>query len=173
MTSTNQTILIVMVIVALLAFRIYRQTREQRWSIVGMWIAPAIFLAITVILVAIDTQRAWLAPVAGVIGLAGGLAIGLYQGNHTTLRIDKPNKVVHVKVSPVGTLMFVAILVLRIGYRFVMLGGIDPQAIAKNGAPPIPPVEAVISSLLLALAAGTIAGLRLYVQRQYDAARDA
>src|SRR5690348_14705757 len=85
--NSTQLLIFIAIIIALLAFRIYRSTREQRWHIQQMWILPAIFLVITIGYVALDTAQYRLAPLAAVVGLAAGLAVGMYQGNHTTLRI--------------------------------------------------------------------------------------
>ena len=166
--NTTQTIVLFVIIAALLAFRIYRQTREQRWKIQTMWIVPIIFLVLTGLIVGVDTTQVVFAPLAAVVGLAIGFFIGLYQGNHTTLRIDKANKAVYVKVKPLGTLIFMTIIVARIAFRIVTIGPIDPST-PPSAVPPTTPVEAVISGLLLALAAGTILGLRWYVHRRYDA----
>jgi hypothetical protein len=165
-SSTTQTIVLILVIAIVIGFRIYRQSREQQWKMGSLWVLPVIFLALTVVIIAMDTTQAIVAPVAGVIGLIAGFAIGLYQGNHTTLRIDKPNSVVYIKVTPIGTAIFMVIIVLRIGFRFATVG---QQSLTSGTIPVIPPFEVLISSLLLALAAGTIVGLRWYVKQRYDA----
>jgi hypothetical protein len=167
MTSTTQTLVLVLVIAIVIGFRIYRQSREQRWRMGTLWVMPGIFLALTVVIVGLDTTQAIFAPVAGVAGLIAGFAIGLYQGNHTTLRIDKPNNVVFIKVTPIGTAIFMAIIVLRVGVGFATRG---QQDLTSGSIPVIPPFEVLISSLLLALAVGTIVGLRWYVKQRYDAA---
>src|ERR1700730_10743126 len=101
MTST-QTLVAILIVCAVVGLRVYRQSREQRWLVGRMWILPAMVLAVTVIAVGIDTTHSVLAPLAGVLGLAAGVGIGLYQVNHTTLRIDKPSKAVFIKVTPLG-----------------------------------------------------------------------
>jgi Protein of unknown function (DUF1453) len=168
--SSTQTIITIVVIAAVLAFRVYRQTREQRWPIDKMWISPLIFLAITLVFVAIDTQQYWLAPAAGIVGLAAGVGVGLYQGNHTTLRLDKPNKAVFIKVNPIGSLIFIAILLLRFGLRFSEMSGMTQAQLSSGVLPVVSPAEVLLGSGLLALAAGSILGLRLYVKRRFDEA---
>jgi hypothetical protein len=155
-----------------LAFRVYRQTREQRWGIANMWIVPLIFLAVTIVVVALDTMQYRLAPVAAVLGLAAGFGVGLYQGNHTTLRVDKPNKAVFIKVNPIGALIFVGILLLRFSLRFSEMSGMTPQQLSSGAVPVVPPAEVLLGSGLLALAAGSIFGLRWYVKTRFDAAPD-
>jgi len=169
-SSTTQTIVLILVIAVVIGIRIYRQTREQRWKMGSLWVVPGIFLALTIVIIGVDTTQAILAPVAGVVGLVAGFAIGLYQGNHTSLRVDKPNQVVYIKVTPIGTLIFMGIIVLRIGFRFATAGSLNQPDLSSGAIPSIPPFEVIISSLLLALAAGTIIGLRWYVKKAYDAA---
>jgi membrane associated rhomboid family serine protease len=100
MNTTTQAILIGVFVIAALAFRVYRQTQERRWSIRGMWIAPLIFLAITIAVIVYDGMQTWIAPIAAVFGLAAGVGVGLYQGTHTTLRVDRPNKSIYVRTTP-------------------------------------------------------------------------
>ena len=163
-----QTIVGIVVILAIIAFRVYRQTKEQRWAIGRIWLMPGIFVALTVVIVAFDTTQQVFAPLAAVAGLGLGIAIGLYQGNHTTLRIDKPSGSVFVRVTPIGSAIFLAVLALRIGLRFALFGGIP--ASGNGNVPTLPPAEVLLGSGLLALAVGTIVGLRMYVKRAYDAA---
>jgi hypothetical protein len=168
--STTQTIITIIVIAAILAFRVYRQTREQRWLIAKMWTVPLIFLAITLVIVGFDTTQYSLAPVAAVLGLAAGVGVGLYQGNHTTLRIDKPNKAVFIRVNPIGALIFVVILLLRFSLRFSEMSGMSPAQLSSGAMPVVPPAEVLLGSGLLALAAGSIFGLRWYVKGRFEAA---
>jgi hypothetical protein len=63
----------------------------------------------------------------------------------------------------------VGVLALRFGLRLVSMGGMSPQAIANGQVPQITTTETVLSSALLALALGSIVGLRWYIQRAYDA----
>ena len=170
MNPTLQTTIVVVLIVAALGYRIYRQTREQRWSVKTMWIAPGIFAAITVVAVAGDATRSWWAILSAVVGAVAGTALGFYQGNHTTLRVDKAAGLVFVKIAPIGMLLFIGILVLRIARGFSTLAGTNAQAMQSGALAAMSPGEAVAGSALLALAVGSIVGLRWYVQRAYSRA---
>lgn len=165
-----QTVVIIAVVVVLLAYRVYRQTREQRWPMNKLWTSTIVFAIITVFLVYTDTAfGSKLAPLAAVAGAAIGVGIGLYQGNHTTLRVDKQGGAVFIKVTPIGAAIFIGILALRIGLRY-LAGGMSGQPdVTSGGMPVVPPLEALLGSGLLALALGSIAGLRWYVKRAYDA----
>lgn len=170
MNSTTQTIVIVAIVIALLVFRVIRQTRERRWSIRGMWAIAWVFVAIAAVIVALDTLQTPFAPLAAVAGLAAGIGVGFYQGSHTTLRPDKPNGSVFVRTTPIGSAIFLIVLALRIGLRLFVLGGMSPQAVQSGQVPQLPVGAMLLSSALLALAAGSVLGLRWYIQRAYDAA---
>jgi Protein of unknown function (DUF1453) len=166
-----QTLAIVGVIIVLLAFRIWRSTREQRWALGSLWALPIVFILLTGLVVTGDTiSGSPLAPLAAALGLGIGVGIGLYQGNHTALRIDKPGKVVFVKQKPIGIAIFMGVLALRIAIRWVVGGAPGQTPVGPNGVPIVTPAEAIIGSGLLALAVGTIVGLRWYVKQAYDAA---
>jgi hypothetical protein len=169
----NQTVLIVVIVVAvvLVGFRIYRLTGERRWSVSRMWIAPAILLILAAVVAAIDVRATPFVIVGAVVGLAAGVAIGLYQGTHTTVRVDKAIRSLYVKVSPIGMLIFVGVLALRLGLRYIT-GSFAPAATATHSPalPTLTPLAAIAGSALLALAVGMVLGLRVYMQRRYNAA---
>jgi len=168
-----QTAIIVGILILAVGFRIYRLNREQRWTLGGMWVVPIIFILIAVLATLGDTiSGSPFAPLAAAMGLGIGFGIGLYQGNHTTLRVDKPGKAVFVKVTPIGNAIFIAVLALRIAIRWVIGGAPGQGAVGSNGLPVITPAEALIGSALLALAVGSLLGLRWYVKQAYDAAPD-
>lgn len=170
MKFNPQLIVTIVIVVGLLAFRIYRQSREQRWKIGTLWAAPVVLTLVTVLVVAQDVKITALAVATALAGLAVGTAVGFYQGTHTRLRVDKPNKLVLVKIAPFGIALFVVIIGLRLVRAFSMLGSMNAQAIQSGAIPAVTPAEAMVGSGLLALAAGTVIGLRWYVQRAFDAA---
>jgi len=51
-----------------------------------------------------------------------------------------------------------------------MMSGMTQAQLQSGALPPVSPLEAMLGSGLLALAAGTIIGLRWYVKTRYDAA---
>jgi len=171
----NQTLTYVLIVLALvigMGFRVYRMTRERRWSVSRMWISPAIFLVITIGVVVLDARTSTpLAALLAPLGLVAGIAIGFYQGTHTTVRVDKPNHSLFVKTSPIGALIFIGVLALRIGLRFASGGMAAVQAAqTQPGVVALPPAAAIFGSVLLALAAGSVLGLRIYLQGIYNKA---
>src|SRR5579863_2187410 len=174
MNSTLETVIFIVVVVAAVAFRVYRQTREQRWKLSSLWVVPIIMLAVTVLIVAGDATRTGaIAIVAALVGLAIGTGIGYYQGNHTTIRVDKSNRAVFIKIAPIGLALFFGILILRGVRVYAVMNSPEMRNAAPGTLPPMSPTEAMIGSGLMALAAGSVVGLRWFVQRAYDAAPSA
>ncbi|MBV8223288.1 MAG: DUF1453 family protein [Candidatus Eremiobacteraeota bacterium] len=160
-------------IIVLIGVRIVRMSREQRFRPSTMWVLPAIFALITAGVIAIDGLTSPLDIAIMLVALAVGLGIGLYQGTHTTVRVDHTTHAMYVKISPWGSLIWVAVLALRVGVRYFAGGfapasGTDPQAaaIAAAHSP-----AGLISTALLVLAVGVIFGLRVHLQRVYDRER--
>ena len=166
---TPQVVITIIIVCTLIVWRVYRQTREQQWPIGRMWVAPILFLVVTASITAMDATMQPLAIPAAIAGLVAGVALGLYQGTHTVLRVDKPGRAVFIKVTPIGSVIFIAVLVARIAIRSVSIGPALQQQAATGALPVMTLWEAMLGSGLLALAAGSVAGLRWYVQRAFDA----
>jgi|SRR5271165_5278172 len=165
-------IIVVLVIIVVLGIRIWRSTREQRFQPGTMWVVPGIFAAFTLAFIVIERYTSPLDIALMLVALAIGVAIGMYQGTHTTVRVDHTAHAMFVKISPLGSLIFIGVLILRIAVRYVTGGMTAATAATTDPGMPIPHTTAgLISLLLLVLAVGVIAGLRAYLQRVYDKAR--
>jgi hypothetical protein len=165
-------IIIVAVVVVVIGIRIWRSSREQRFRPGTMWILPIIFAVVVAGIVVVEGYTTPLDIALMLVALAAGAGIGLYQGTHTTVRVDHTAHAMFVKMSPLGSLIFISVLVLRIAFRYVS-GGMVP-ARAAAAVPTLPTVHTtagLISLLLLVLAVGVIAGLRAYLQAFYNRAR--
>ena len=165
-------IILAFVIVVVVGLRIWRSTREQRFQPGTMWLVPGIFAVFTLAFIVIERYTSALVIVFMVVALAIGVAIGMYQGTHTTVRVDHTAHAMFVKISPLGSLIFVGVLVLRVAVRYATGGmAAATNATATPAAPIVHSTAGLISLLLLVLAVGMIAGLRAYLQRFYDRAR--
>jgi len=161
------------VIIVVLAIRVARMAREQRFAPGRMWIIPIAFGALTGFLIAAEryTSARDLGLLA--LSLAVGFGIGWYQGTHTAVRVDHAAHAMFVKISPLGGMIWIGVIVLRIGVRYAT-GGMNPSAVAQ-GSPPVGTggTAGLISMCLLVLAVGVIVGLRAYLQRIYARERAA
>ena len=171
MSQTELTLIVIVAIMLVIGLRIWRATREQRIKVGSMWIAPAIFLALTIWALVFDgfTTPVDVALALGLLVVGG--AIGWYQGTHTTVRIDRAAHVMYTKAKPIGAAIFVAVIGARLLIRGTsILPAIQNGSVAA-GTVPMPPkgdLASQLSALLLALALGVILGLRVYLLRKYQ-----
>ena len=172
--SNVSTLIFILLFAVILGIRIWRSAREQRFKPATMWIVPGIFAAITVVWAIADGYTTPLDIVYFVVALAVGGVIGWYQGTHTTIRYDHAIHAMFVKISPLGSMIWIAVLALRFGVRYVT-GGLAAATASTTSSPGLPPpsTAGLISMALLFVALGVITGLRAYLQRAYNAERAA
>jgi len=171
--SNLSTLIVIGVFAVLIGIRLWRAAREQRFQPTTMWIAPGIFAAITLAWAIADRFTTPLDVVLLIASLAVGGAIGWYQGTHTSIRYDHAIHAMFVKISPIGSMIWIAVLALRFGVRYVT-GGLatvpaDPAGSAHTLTANRP--ADLLGMLLLFVALGVIVGLRAYLQRAYSLER--
>jgi membrane protein CcdC involved in cytochrome C biogenesis len=165
-------IIFIVAILLAIGIRVWRASREQRFAPGSMWLIPVIFAAYVGWVIFAEGYTDLLDLGLMVLALAIGLAIGMYQGTHTTIRVDHTAHAMFVKISPLGSMIFIGVLVLRIAVRYYLTGGFAMASGASAPGALIAHTPAnLISLLLLVLALGVIAGLRVYLQRFYNRAR--
>jgi Protein of unknown function (DUF1453) len=172
MSQTEITVLIAALIVVALGLRILRASREQRIGMASIWVAPAIFLLLTAWVIYADRFTTPLDLILVVLAVIVGGAIGMYQGTHTTVRADRQAKVVYVKTRPLGIAIFVVVIALRLFIRLPAALSAAQNASLGSGGMPMPPkgdLLSAVSVLLLGLALGLVAGLRVYLFQKYSA----
>lgn len=171
MNQTEITLVIIAVVVLAIGIRVWRATREQRVKIGTIWVAPALFAVVTVWALLVDGFTTPLDIVLAVVALVLGGTIGLYQGTHTTVRVDQAARVMYVKAKPIGAAIFVVVIAVRLLIRTSsVLPAIQNSSLAA-GSVPLPPkgdLVSIISTLLLALALGVILGNRVFLLRKYQ-----
>ncbi len=157
----NEALLISFVVIALIiVLRVRRMVREQRFGLLTMWVIPALFACLTIAIMVTDNFTTPADIGLAALALVVGGAIGFYQGTHTTIRVDHAARAMFVKMSPLGAGIFLAVLAVRVGIRFVY--GTTPA-----GMPASVGAFNIISILLLVLAVGVVVGLRVYLARAY------
>jgi hypothetical protein len=160
----NQTIINVVIGVAILALIIFRVSRERKFGIGSLWVFPAILMALVVADIVFTGVSSPLDIAYMLLALVAGAAFGWYQGIHSTVRIDKIARAAYVKSSPIGVALFVAALAFRMGARY-MSGSFSSSAYSGGH---LSPAVALTSAITLVFAVGLIAGLRMFVKRAYD-----
>ena len=167
------TLITIAVIIIVVGIRFARMAREQRFAPGTMWILPLIAALITAGLVVFDGFTTPLDIVFMIVALGVGFGIGMYQGTHTTVRVDHGAHAMYVKISPWGGIIWIAVIALRVGVRFFTVSaapdaGTDPTAAAAAAAHG---PAGLISTILLVVAVGVIVGLRAHLQRLYNRER--
>lgn len=150
-TAVDTHLLTVLLVVALVAWRVYARIRRvigrQRLSTLRPWITVVVFPLISVLLL----LPSFVHPLVGV-ALVAGAAVGIGLGRLGT-RLTKfeatPAGLFYTPNAHLGIALSM-LLVLRLGYRFVML---------QMSAPPLAPQSMQLGTSPLTLAIfGTLAG---------------
>lgn len=126
--------LVPLIVVALIARRAFKSQKPQRVRPSRLWIGP-VYLAVAMVLVLSTSAM----PGALAIALfAGGALLGAGAGYlralHQEFSIDRETGFVMSKASPLATILFIAIFVVRFGLSYWMKGGGAPGALHGHGA---------------------------------------
>jgi hypothetical protein len=146
----HPSILFSVLIVALIAWRLYSRFRRsvgrQRLSKVRPWITVSVFPILTALFIPLSIGNTWaLAALVG--GIAGGIGLGIYGLRLTEFEVTEAG-LYYTPSAHLGIALSL-LLVARIGYR-VLQGGLFPTA----GTPPPPPTSTPVTLLIFgALAA--------------------
>lgn len=147
--------LVAFIIIALvMGLRIWRGSRARKLQVERMWIRPVIIC--TILALSIYSQPPPMTPVilaslAAVTAL--GVLMGWYRGRMVRVSIDPVTHALTSKASPWGMLIFLALMVVRIGARVVLGNEHDVMGV---------PVVVVIDGLTL-LYAGNVVGAQVEV----------
>ena len=150
-TTFDTHLLTVLLVVALVAWRVYARIRRtigrQRLTKVRPWITVVVFPLIFVLLLATSLAH----PATGVAAIAGalvGAGLGVLGTRLTKFEVT-PAGLFYTPNAHLGIALSL-LLVLRLGYRFVML---------QVSAPPLAPQSMQLGNSPLTLAIfGTLAG---------------
>ena len=138
--SIDTHLLTVLLVVALVAWRVYARIRRvigrQRLSTVRPWITVVVFPLIAV-LVLLTSLVHPLTGAALAAGAAVGIGLGLYGTRLTKFEVT-PAGLFYTPNAHLGIALSL-LMVLRLGYRFVTLqmsgGNIDPQSMQLGASP--------------------------------------
>ena len=121
--QTLQLFLPILIILPVLYFRMRRMNRAQPLKLERMWIRPAIFLAITALVLFAPGphgERHQLAPQAWAwLALAGavGATAGWYWGRTMAIDVHPEDGTLMVKGGQVAMLVLVVLILFRLGLR--------------------------------------------------------
>jgi hypothetical protein len=111
------------IVFALVAWRLFRNARGRPIKPQMLWIRPA-FLAVFLGLAFLHPPAiSPLSVAVFVCALLLGAGFGYLLARHQTLTIDTATGTITSKTSPLGTVLFLGLFVLRFATRRVMMGG--------------------------------------------------
>jgi len=140
----------------LLVIVVRRSLRERRVRLQTLWIAPAVFTAVTVYVLAHSPPPSLLGVAELVGGFAVGCGIGWLRGRTTRLRIDHATGDLLSRATPLAMILFAAVFVGRTSLRLALLQ--EPSA-AGGVHPDLPR----FTDILLVFALGMVAAQRLEI----------
>lgn len=166
----NETLIYIMVGIVAFGLIAFRMSRERKFGMSSLWVLPAILGLMVIFDVAYTRVVSPLNVLYMLLALAAGVALGWYQGIHSTVRVDKAVRAAFVKASPIGMALFFGALAFRFGARY-MSGSLSTSSFDTGsgyGTSHMSPAVALVSVLTLVFAVGLITGLRVYVKRKYE-----
>lgn len=122
------------VLVAVMAWRLTRQGSGRPLKPTRLWVRPTI---LAVFLVLAFLHPPLLTPItlmAFAAALAVGVALGFILASHQTLSVDVTTGKIMSRMSPVGTVLFLALLFARYIIRMMVTGGQAPDPVVEHSA---------------------------------------
>jgi hypothetical protein len=126
--------LVPLLVVALIARRVLRAQKPQRLRPSRLWIGP-VYLAVGMVLVL------WQSPMPGLFGMAlfvagaaiGGV-IGYLRALHQEFSVEPETGNVMSKATPLGSMLFLGLFIVRFGMNYWMRGDETPAAMRAHSA---------------------------------------
>jgi membrane protein CcdC involved in cytochrome C biogenesis len=115
------------IIVIVMALRLRRAGQMRPLKLGGLWVVPALYLAVAAIMFAQLPPKGWVA-IASVAGLAIGAAVGWQRGKMMHIHVDPETHALNQKASPAAMFFLLALIVVRMGARGILgeQGGVSP-----------------------------------------------
>lgn len=128
-------------ILLIVALRMWRGTRARKMRVEQMWIRPAIIFVILGLSVASQPPPLEILVILALaLATAAGFAFGWWRARFVKISIDVETHQLTSQQSPWGMLIFIAIMVVRLGARYALRGADSFEGI---------PVAAIVDALTL------------------------
>lgn len=126
------TYLVPVIVMAIVAVRMMRQSKGRPLKPSRLWIRPAI-LAVFLALAFVHPPALTVLSLAIFATAAGtGVALGYILASHQQLTIDPVTGRITSKTSPVGIALFLGLFAARYVFRMVTLGGQAPDRLMAH-----------------------------------------
>jgi membrane protein CcdC involved in cytochrome C biogenesis len=107
------------IIVIVMALRLRRAGQMRPLKLGGLWVVPALYLAVATIMFAQLPPKGWVA-IASAAGLAIGAAVGWQRGKMMHIHVDPETHALNQKASPAAMFFLIALIVVRLGARGIL-----------------------------------------------------
>lgn len=107
------------IIVIVMALRTRGMSKTKRLKLGGLWIVPALYLAIAALMFAQLPPTGWVA-IACVVGLLIGAAVGWQRGKLMQIHVDPETHALNQKASPAAMIFLVVLIVVRMAAKGIL-----------------------------------------------------
>jgi membrane protein CcdC involved in cytochrome C biogenesis len=107
------------IIVVVMALRLRGMSKMRPLKLGGLWIVPAVYLAVAVLMFAQLPPKGWVA-IASAIGLLIGAGVGWQRGKMMHIHVDPETHALNQKASPAAMFFLLALIIVRMGARTVL-----------------------------------------------------
>ncbi len=126
--------LAIYVVIAAIVF--FRYSRPMKMSIARLFIAPVIFLAMTVVSIwaseQVNPAPAMAVAVAVVIGVILGVPLGVAMSVHRTVRRTEKPHIMYVEPSWVTAVIWIGAFILRAAIRLLLPAGVTATVVGDG-----------------------------------------
>lgn len=124
--SPYATLVPILVVFAVLALRMRRMSGTRTMQLKALWIRPAILFAVACVLVSTFPPHGLLQVLILVAAVGAGALLGWHQGKLMTITLHPEDGTLQVKASTLAIVIFMAVILLRIGLRPWLTGETSP-----------------------------------------------
>ena len=147
-----QTLLPILIIGVVLAFRLRSMSRRQPLNVARLWLAPLILVAIAVSTIAAHPPGTLGLAVCAVAIAVGGV-LGWHRGKLTRIERDPTTGALFQQASPGAMILLIAVIAVRFAARYYLQGQATPGKFDQH--------TLIVTDGLLCFAVGLIAMTRI------------
>lgn len=117
------------IIIVVFAIRMRRMGRMRRLRLETLWIVPALYLLVAVLMSVQLPPTGWVA-IASVAGLLVGAGVGWKRGTMMHIHVDPETHALNQKASPAAMLFLFALVLIRsLGRSLLGAEGVSPAMV--------------------------------------------
>lgn len=111
----------VIILIAIAALVVFRNTRPQKMTVSRFWVFPIIMVLLTGFVLWSSVEQApgsvWDTVIAALIGLVLGIPFGIARGHHSQVKLSQEPGVFFIQPSVMVMLIWLIAFILKFGVR--------------------------------------------------------